>query len=108
AFDHARTQLGRIDGVVHCAAVLAYGRFEDVPAELWESSVMTTVGGAARVARQALNAFADRGSGRLVFVGSILGKMAVPGMSSYVTAKWGLHGLVRPLHVQDSETPGSR
>lgn len=74
AFDQARTQFGRIDGVVHCAAVLAYGRFEDVPAEVWESSIMTTLGGAARVARQALSAFADRGSGRLVFVGSILGK----------------------------------
>jgi NAD(P)-dependent dehydrogenase (short-subunit alcohol dehydrogenase family) len=105
AFDQARTQLGRIDGVVHCAAVLAYGRFEDVPAEVWESSVMTTLGGAARVARQALNAFADHGSGRLVFVGSILGKMAVPGMSSYVTAKWGLQGLVRTLQVEARETP---
>jgi NAD(P)-dependent dehydrogenase (short-subunit alcohol dehydrogenase family) len=106
AFDQARTQLGRIDGVVHCAAVLAYGRFEDVPAHVWESSVTTTLGGAARVARQALNAFADRGYGRLVFVGSILGKMAVPGMSSYVTAKWGLQGLVRTLQVEARETPG--
>jgi short-subunit dehydrogenase len=88
------------------AAVLAYGRLEDVPANVWESSVMTTLGGAARVARQALNAFADRGSGRLVFVGSILGKMAVPGMSSYVTAKWGLQGLVRTLQVEARETPG--
>jgi NAD(P)-dependent dehydrogenase (short-subunit alcohol dehydrogenase family) len=106
AFRAARAEFGRVDGVVHCAAVLAYGRFEDVPLEVWEASVTTTLLGAARVAREALAAFAGGSGGRLVFVGSVLGKIAVPGMSSYVTPKWGLQGLVRTLQLEARDTPG--
>jgi NAD(P)-dependent dehydrogenase (short-subunit alcohol dehydrogenase family) len=106
AFAAAREEFGRVDAVVHSAAVLAYGRFEDVPIDVWEASVSTTLFGAARVARQALQAFADTGQGRLVLVGSVLGKIAVPWMSTYVTAKWGLQGLVRTLQLEARTTPG--
>ena len=106
AFAAARAEFGRVDGVVHCAAVLAYGRFDDVPTEVWETAVATTLLGSARVAREALAAFRAGGGGRLVFVGSVLGKIAVPGMSSYVTPKWGLQGLVRTLQLEARETPG--
>ena len=47
-----------------------------------------------------------RGSGRLVVVGSLLGKIATPYMSSYVTAKWAVHGLVRCLQIEARATPG--
>lgn len=106
AFRAARSEFGRLDGVVHCAAVLAYGRFDDVPTDVWETAVATTLLGSARVAREALGAFRGEGGGRLVFVGSVLGKIAVPGMSSYVTPKWGLQGLVRTLQLEARETPG--
>jgi NAD(P)-dependent dehydrogenase (short-subunit alcohol dehydrogenase family) len=105
AFRSALTEFGHLDGVVHCAAVLAYGRFEDVPTEVWETAVSTTLLGSARVAREALATFGQTG-GRLVFVGSVLGKIAVPGMSSYVTPKWGLQGLVRTLQIEARDTPG--
>ena len=100
AFATALAEFGRLDGVVHCAAVLAYGRFDDVPPDVWEASVTTTLLGASRVAREALTAFRAHGGGRLVFVGSVLGKIAVPGMSSYVTPKWGLQGFVRTLQIE--------
>jgi NAD(P)-dependent dehydrogenase (short-subunit alcohol dehydrogenase family) len=106
AFRVARAEFGRLDGVVHCAAVLAYGRFDDVPVDVWETAVATTLLGSARVAREALAAFRGEGGGRLVFVGSVLGKIAVPGMSSYVTPKWGLQGLVRTLQIEARDTPG--
>ncbi|HEU4997994.1 MAG TPA: SDR family NAD(P)-dependent oxidoreductase, partial [Lapillicoccus sp.] len=61
AFASARAEFGRIDGVVHCAAVLAYGRFDDVPQDVWETAVATTLLGSARVAREALSAFRDGG-----------------------------------------------
>jgi NAD(P)-dependent dehydrogenase (short-subunit alcohol dehydrogenase family) len=107
-FREALGEFGRIDAVVHSAAVLAYGRFDDVPAEVWNAAVASTVPGAANVAREALRAFSPRGTGRLVFVGSVLGKIAVPGMSSYVTAKWALHGLVRTLQIEARQTPDIR
>jgi NAD(P)-dependent dehydrogenase (short-subunit alcohol dehydrogenase family) len=106
AFAFAERTFGSVDAVVHSAAVLAYGRFEDVPAEVFDASVRTTLGGTATVARCAVRTFRETGTGNLVVVGSLLGKIATPYMSSYVTAKWGVHGLVRTLQLEARSTPG--
>ncbi len=39
-------------------------------------------------------------------VGSVLGKIATPYMSPYITSKWAVHGLVRTLQIEARETPG--
>ncbi|KQZ88357.1 hypothetical protein ASD62_02465 [Phycicoccus sp. Root563] len=107
AFRSAERVFGRVDAVVHSAASLAYGRFEDVPVEVFDAAVRTTLLGTANVARSALSAFArSPEGGSLVVVGSLLGKISTPWMSSYVTAKWGVHGLVRTLQVEARSTPG--
>jgi len=103
--DAAVERYGRVDAVVHSAAVLAYGRFEDVPQEVFDASIAVTLLGTATVARAALRQFSRQGSGSLVVVGSLLGKIAVPYMSSYVTAKWGVHGLVRCLQIETRLDP---
>ncbi|GAA1889812.1 SDR family NAD(P)-dependent oxidoreductase [Lapillicoccus jejuensis] len=105
-FAAARAELGRVDAVVHAAAVLAYGRFDDVPADVYDRALQTTLIGTANVARCALAEFGPRERGSLVVVGSLLGKIATPLMSSYVTAKWGVHGLVRCLQLEARSTPG--
>jgi len=104
AFDAASRTYGPVDGVVHSAAALAYGRFEDIPAEVFDRSVETTLVGTATVARCALMAFGERG-GNLVVIGSLLGKVATPFMSPYIAAKWGVHGLVRTLQIEARSTP---
>jgi len=107
AFARVTGDLGQLDAVVHSAAALAYGRFEDVPADVFEAAIDTTLHGTVRVARVALRTFhgqSDHGS--LVVVGSLLGKIATPYMSSYVTAKWAVHGLVRTLQIEARSTPG--
>jgi NAD(P)-dependent dehydrogenase (short-subunit alcohol dehydrogenase family) len=111
AFAAAAREHGRVDAVVHSAAVLAYGRFEDVPAEVFDRALAVTLGGTANVARSALGHFRSDpgpqgGRGSLVVVGSLLGKIAVPFMSSYVTAKWGVHALVRTLQIEARGEPG--
>ena len=105
AFEAAQ-RFGPLDGVVHSAAALAYGRFEDVPAEVFDAAIHTTLTGTANVARLSLEAFSATGRGSLVVIGSLLGKISTPWMSSYVTAKWGVHGLVRTLQIEARSTPG--
>ncbi len=104
-FAAAVDRYGRVDAVVHSAAVLAYGRFEDVPGDVFDAAIGVTLLGTATVARAALRQFSHQGAGSLVVVGSLLGKIAVPYMSSYVTAKWGVHGLVRCLQIEARRTP---
>lgn len=108
AFEAAHRAFGRVDAVVHSAAVLAYGRFEDVPADVFDTALRTTLSGTANVARRALEEFGPTGRGTLVVVGSLLGRISTPYMSSYVTAKWGVHGLVRTLQIEARRTPGIR
>ena len=107
AFRQASTALGPLDAVVHSAAALAYGRFEDVPAEVFDRALDTTLGGTVNVSRSALAHFrANGGCGSLVLLGSLLGKIATPYMSSYVTAKWAVHGLVRTVQIETRSEPG--
>lgn len=106
AFTAAVDRFGRVDAVVNAAAALAYGRFEDVPAEVFDRAITTNLLGTANVARAALRQFRGQSSGHLVLIGSLLGKIAVPYMSSYVTGKWGVHGLVRILQIEARQTPG--
>ncbi|GGM16698.1 SDR family NAD(P)-dependent oxidoreductase [Nakamurella endophytica] len=106
AFAAATERFGRVDAVVNSAAVVGYGRFEDVPAEVYDRVVTTNLLGTANVARAALAHFKEHGGGRLVLIGSLLGKIAVPFMSPYVTSKWGVQALARTLQVEARETPG--
>jgi NAD(P)-dependent dehydrogenase (short-subunit alcohol dehydrogenase family) len=106
-FDRAREELGRLDGVVHGAAVLAYGRFEDVPAEVFDQVITTNLLGTANVARRAVQVFDEQGGGSLVVIGSVLGKIATPYMATYCTSKFAVHGLVRILQIEARDRPGT-
>jgi NAD(P)-dependent dehydrogenase (short-subunit alcohol dehydrogenase family) len=105
-FDTAAARFGRIDAVVNTAATVAYGRFEDIPAEIYDRVITTNVLGTADVARAALRQFRVQGGGDMVLTGSLLGKIAVPLRSPYVTNMWGVHALVRMIQIEARESPG--
>lgn len=102
----AAARFGRVDAVVNTAAAVAYGRFEDIPAEIYDRVITTNLLGTANVARAALRQFRAQGGGELVLTGSLLGKIAVPFMSPYVTSKWGVHALTRMIQIEARQTPG--
>jgi len=105
-FTQARERFGRIDGVVHGAAVIAYGQFEEVPAEVFDRVITTNVIGTANVARCSLQVFDEQQAGSLVVIGSVLGKIATPYMSTYSTSKFAVQGLVRILQIEARNKPG--
>jgi NADP-dependent 3-hydroxy acid dehydrogenase YdfG len=108
AFAAAVTRFGRVDVVVHAAAVVAYGRFDEIPADVWDRVVAVNVTGTSNVARAALRQFREQDGGSLVVVGSILSLATVPFMGSYVTTKWQNRALVRVLQQEARQTPGIR
>ncbi len=105
-FAEVRTRWGGLDAVVHAAAVVAYGRFHDVPADVFDAVITTNVLGTANVARESLRLFEEQGSGSLVLLGSVLGKIAAPLISPYGTSKWAVHGLARAIQVEARRMPG--
>ena len=101
----AATEFGRVDGWVHTAAVVAYGRFEDVPSEVFRQVLDTGVHGSVHVARAALRQFRSQGCGTLVLTGSLLGEIVTPYLSSYVTAKWAVRAFARILTIETRSEP---
>nr|WP_284289687.1 SDR family NAD(P)-dependent oxidoreductase [Angustibacter aerolatus] len=108
AVERTRARLGPLDVVIQCAGVAGYGRFEEVPAEVFEGVIATNLFGAANVARSVLPAMRAADHGTLVIVGSVVGNMAVPQMSPYVVSKWGIRSLVRHLQIEQRDRKGVR
>ena len=97
---------GRLDAVVHSAGVVAYGRLEDVPAEVFDGVLRTNVLGAANLARHVLPVLRRQRGGHLVLVGSVLGDIAAPFMTAYVVSKWAIRSLGRQLALENRDLSG--
>lgn len=103
--DVAVAAFGRIDVWVGNAGVFAYGRFEEMPEELFRQVVEINLMGQVHGARAVLPVFRRQGSGTLVLVGSLYSRVGSPGISPYVTSKFGLLGFAESLR---QEMRGSR
>ena len=97
---------GHLDAAVQSAGVVAYGRFLDVPADVWERVVDVNLFGSANLARSVLPGMRKRGRGALVLLGSVLGDISVPQMSAYVVSKWAIRSLTRELQLENRDCPG--
>lgn len=100
---------GRIDTVVNSAGVVAYGRIEDVPQEVFDGVLRTNLAGSVNVARHVVPVLREQEQGgSLVLIGSVIGHIAVPGMSAYVLSKWGVRALARQLRLENRDRPEVR
>ncbi|MBM0277865.1 SDR family NAD(P)-dependent oxidoreductase [Micromonospora tarensis] len=101
-------RFGRVDVWVHTAAVMVYGRFDEVPAPVFDQVVRTDLLGAASSVRVALRHFRAAGAGTVVLTGSVLGHISAPYLSAYVASKWGLQGLARAVQQELRDSPRIR
>jgi NAD(P)-dependent dehydrogenase (short-subunit alcohol dehydrogenase family) len=106
AVDAAVERFGRLDAVVHAAQVMAYGRIEDVPAEVYEAVVDTSMHGTANLARVLIPQFRRQQHGSFLVVSSLLASVTTPWLGSYIAAKWGQMGLVRVLQQENRDVAG--
>lgn len=103
--DRVLVDHGRLDLVVHAAAVMAYGTVEDVPPEVFTRVVDVAIHGTANVARSILPALRHQQEGTFVIVTSLLASVPVPTIGAYITAKWGQLGLARVLQLEVRDEP---
>ncbi|MEV1154528.1 SDR family NAD(P)-dependent oxidoreductase [Micromonospora chokoriensis] len=106
--DAALDRFGRVDVWVHTAAVMAYGRFDELPGRVFDQVVRTDLLGAASSVRVALRHFRAAGAGTVILTGSVLGHVTAPYMSAYVVSKWGLRGLARAVQQELRDSPEIR
>ncbi len=94
---------GTLDLVVHCAGVVAYGRTEEVPVEVFDKVLRTNLTGSVNLARHVIPVLRRQRRGDLLYVGSVIGHVAVPRMSAYVLSKWGVRALARQLRLENRD-----
>jgi short-subunit dehydrogenase len=95
----------RIDIWVNNAAVMMFGRFEDVPLEEFRRVVETNFFGRVYATRAALKQFRHQGRGTLIEVNSVLGKLVQPYASSYIASKFASRGLIQSLRTELFDCP---
>jgi NAD(P)-dependent dehydrogenase (short-subunit alcohol dehydrogenase family) len=96
-FEQILGAAGRVDHLVNNAGVGANGVAEESPPSLYLESFNVNVVGAVRCAHAVLPQMRERGSGSIVNVSSVAGRVAAIGQSPYFTSKFALEGLSEGL-----------
>jgi len=102
----AAEELGRIDVWVNCAGVMAYGPFEDVPADVFRAVIETNFFGQVHGARAVLPHFRRQHSGVLININSVWGRITTPHVSAYVASKFALRGFSECLRQELRDAKG--
>jgi NAD(P)-dependent dehydrogenase (short-subunit alcohol dehydrogenase family) len=91
---------GRIDVWVNNAAVSAFGRFEEMPSDVFRRVLETNLFGYVHGARAALPIFREQGRGVLILNDSVVGSVPQPHTSAYVTSKYAIRGFAECLRME--------
>ncbi|HET6548835.1 MAG TPA: SDR family NAD(P)-dependent oxidoreductase, partial [Solirubrobacter sp.] len=98
-------RFGRIDTWVNCAGVIAYGRFLDVPGDVFRTVIETNLMGQVHGARAALPVFRRQGEGVLINMASVWGRVTSPDVSAYVTSKFAVRAFSQCLRQELLDAP---
>jgi NAD(P)-dependent dehydrogenase (short-subunit alcohol dehydrogenase family) len=88
---------GRIDVVVNNAGYADLAAVEDVTLDDFRAQVDANLFGVVNVTKAALPVLRAQGSGHVIQVSSIGGRLATPGLSAYQAAKWAVGGFSEVL-----------
>jgi NADP-dependent 3-hydroxy acid dehydrogenase YdfG len=84
---------GTVDIVVNSAGAFALAPFAETDPESFDAQVRSNLRAPFLLIRRVLPAMVERGSGHIVNIGSIAGRVPLPGNAGYSATKYGLRGL---------------
>ena len=103
-FDHVRATHGRLDILVNNAGIIEVGPIEDLPLDAYERAMATMYWGTVYPTFAVVPSMRARGDGRIVNITSIGGKLSIPHLAPYSSAKFAAVGFSEGLRA---ELPGS-
>ncbi len=96
----ALERYGNIDVLVNNAGIFATGTVEDFSLEDWHQIIDTNLWGYIHTIHALLPHFLARGTGTIVNLSSIGGKVPTPYMAAYCTSKFAVTGLTESLQAE--------
>ncbi|MBA8922891.1 NAD(P)-dependent dehydrogenase (short-subunit alcohol dehydrogenase family) [Kutzneria viridogrisea] len=91
---------GRLDVVVNNAGYGDLAPVEDVTPEAFRAQIDTNFYGTVHVSKAAIPVLREQGSGHIVQVSSIGGRIGSPGLAAYQSAKWAVGGFSSVLAAE--------
>lgn len=104
--DRAVEAFGGIDVWVNNAGVIAFGRFEDIPDDVFEQVVRTDFFGMVHGCRAVLPHFLDRGEGIVINTASMVSNIGQRYATPYTAAKFAVRGFSESLRQELVDEPG--
>jgi len=91
--------------VVHAAGVPGFGAVAGVPAVRMQQVLQTNLVAPMQLTHALLPQLLRQGHAQIVFVGSALGRIGLPGFGVYGASKAGLHGFAEALRRELRDSP---
>jgi NAD(P)-dependent dehydrogenase (short-subunit alcohol dehydrogenase family) len=91
---------GGLDVLVNNAGYADLAAVEDVTIDAFRAQIDTNLLGVVYVTKAALPVMREQGSGRIIQVSSVGGRMASPGLGAYQAAKWAVGGFSEVLAAE--------
>ena len=90
-------QHGRLDILVNNAGITMDKMALKMPVEAWDTVLAVNLSGSFYMAQPALEHMIERGTGRIIFVSSVIGEHGNIGQANYAASKAGMLGLTKAL-----------
>lgn len=91
---------GRLDVLVNNAGYGQFGCTEDVSIDDFRKQFETNFFSIVRLVQESAPIMRKQGSGNIINISSVVGRMGLPGSSAYISSKFALEGLVECLRYE--------
>ena len=95
--DRAINEFGKIDILSANAGIFSFSTIAEMSDQMWHDMIDTNLTGVFNSMRAVVPHMVRQGYGRIVATSSVAGRMGFANIAHYVSAKWGVIGLVKSL-----------